>query len=111
MESNVTYDVWLMTGLKDNRRIASKATLPEAHKTITSEYRKEYVYILKWTPVAEAATHEVGTFGPSGRFGTLQGQHQAPKATPTCEYIWGCLCDRVHTNDLRASVRKVLRSN
>lgn len=76
------YDVWLMTDLKDNRRIASKATLHEAHEVITPEERKEYVYILKWTP-----------------------------AFPKPKHVWGCICDRPHTNDLRQAVRRVLRSN
>ena len=75
------YDVWLMTGLKDNRRIASKPTLRAAHEVITPEHRKEYVYILKWTP-----------------------------AFPKPQHIWGCLCNRVHTNDMRESVRNILRS-
>jgi hypothetical protein len=107
--SNVTYDVWLMTGLKDNRRIATKPTLHEAYEVITPEERKEYVYILKWTPAREVL-QEVDT---RGRFGALQGQHRASKTAqaPTCKYIWGCICDREHTNDLRQSVRKVLRSN
>ena len=76
-----TYDVWLMTGLKNNKRIASKETLKAAHSAITPEHRKEYVYILKWTP-----------------------------AFPKPVHIWGCLCNRVHTNDMRSSVRRILRS-
>jgi hypothetical protein len=79
--SQVVYDVWVMTTLKTNRRIASKATLREAHKTITPEHRKEYVYILKWTP-----------------------------AFPKPVHIWGCLCNQVHTNDMRTQVRNILRS-
>ena len=105
------YDVWVMTGLKDNRRIAERSTLKAAHEVITPEMKREYVYILEWTPVTESVTHEVDTFGPNGRFGTLQGQYRVPQATPTCKYIWGCLCNRAHTNDLRDQVRRILRSN
>ena len=79
--TRVVYDVWLMKGLKDNRRIASKASLHEAHAVITPEMKREYVYILKWTP-----------------------------AFPKSKHIWGCLCNQVHTNDMRESVRAVLRS-
>lgn len=92
MESNVTYDVWLMTGLKDNRRIASKATLHEAYEAVTPEERKEYVYILKWTPMPKQPTS------------SLLRSRQAV-------YVWGCICNRPHTSDMRGSVRKVLRSN
>lgn len=108
---HIVYDVWLMTGLKDNRRIAECTTLHEAHKMVTPAHRKEYVYILKWTQSSTPTTTTTTTtpFGPNGPFGTLQGQHRAPVPVPTCHYIWGCLCNRVHTNDLRESVRHILR--
>lgn len=78
----IVYDVWVMKSLKDNKRIASTGTLTEAYAAITPDHRKEYVYILKWTP-----------------------------AFPKPQHIWGCLCNREHTNDLRGSVRAILRSN
>ena len=77
----VVYDVWLMKSLKDNKRIAEYHSLAEAYKAITPEMKREYVYILKWTP-----------------------------AFPKPAHIWGCLAGRVHTNDLRDQVRHILRS-
>lgn len=105
------YDVWVMTGLLDNRRIASRETLLEAREVVTPKHCKEYVYILKWTPVTDTTTHV--TDDP---FGPLQGQCPSPQSTSSllrsrqAVYVWGCLCGRVHTNDLRPSVRRVLRS-
>jgi len=100
----------LMTDLKNNTRIASKATLHEAYEAITPEHRKGYVYILKWVPTPKA-TQEPAPFGPDGRFGAAQGQYGPPKPAATHKFIWGCLCNRVHTNDLRDQVRAILRSN
>ena len=95
------YDIWVMKSLKDNKRIATTETLREAHEVITSEHRREYVYILKWSPATTVTTPKADAFGPGSRFGAAQGQHCTPEPTPTCKFVWGCLCNRVHTNDLR----------
>jgi hypothetical protein len=97
------YDVWLMTGLKNNRRIASRATLREAYGVVTPKERKEYVYILKWTPMPKQPTSSQ----PEGEQESTASLLRSRQAV----YIWGCICDRSHTNDLRQQVRKVLRSS
>ena len=117
------YDVWVMTSLKNNRRIAECSSLTEAREVITPKHRKEYVYILKWAPTPQTSTTSThprstapATHSTTDRFGPLQGQCPSSRSAASllisrqAVYVWGCLCGRVHTNDMRESVRKVLRS-
>jgi hypothetical protein len=114
--SQVVYDVWVMTALKNNRRIAECPSLTEAREAIKPEHRKEYVYILKWTQTPYPTTPTTHP-SKSDRFGPLQGQCP-PSTSPSsllrgrqAVYLWGCLCGRAHTNDMRDQVRVILRGD